>query len=303
MSGFHEGELAVQRRAGVSGQAARLAGMLDPPAIDGGLRAFLADRDLVMITARDRAGRLWTSPLFGPPGFLRGHDATLEVGALPGADDPLAGMPVGQPVGMIAVDFARRRRVRLNGTLSTLGERGLVVDADQAYGNCPSYIQQRVLEHGPGPAADPRDAGGETGTALTGEEIALVRRADTFILGTTHPERGSDASHRGGAPGFVRVEDGELWWPDYPGNNLFNSMGNIAVDPETALLFFDFDAGTLLQLSGRARLEWSDPGGPGDDGGTGRRVRFTPDHVVLRRGVPLHALAFRPFPRNPPVAS
>lgn len=63
---------------------------------------------------------------------------------------------------------------------------------------------------------------------------------------------GADASHRGGAPGFVRVDESGFWWPDYPGNNLFNSLGNLAVNPEAALLFFHFTAGRILHLSGTA---------------------------------------------------
>jgi len=53
----------------------------------------------------------------------------------------------------------------------------------------------------------------------------MIAASDTFFLGTTHPVRGSDASHRGGPAGFVRVDGDQLWWPDYPGNNLFNSFG------------------------------------------------------------------------------
>ena len=75
----------------------------------------------------------------------------------------------------------------------------------------------------------------------------------------------------------MRVEDdGTLWWPDYPGNNMFNSMGNLAENAEAALLFVDFDGGTALHLTGRAEVACIDESSPGDDGGTGRRVRFIP---------------------------
>lgn len=92
-------------------------------------------------------------------------------------------------------------------------------------------------------------------------------------------------SGRGEPPGFVRVERGQLWWPDYPGNNLFHSMGNIVEDPSTALLFMDFRTRTSLQLSGRSVIEWVPLGGRGDDGCTGRRVRFTPERI--RSAVPI----------------
>src|ERR1700675_4690823 len=91
---------------------------------------------------------------------------------------------------------------------------------------------------------------------LSPEDAALIRSADTFFPRTTNPDRGSDSSLRGGTPGFVRVDGRWLWWPDYPGNNLFNSFGNLAVDPEAALLFLDFPTGHTVHLSGTAAVEW-----------------------------------------------
>ena len=92
--------------------------------------------------------------------------------------------------------------------------------------------------------------------SLGADDIALIRSADTFFLGTTHPERGNDASHRGGPAGFVHVDHNTVEWPDYPGNNMFNSFGNLEIDPTAALLFIDFDSGRTLQLSGRAVVDW-----------------------------------------------
>jgi predicted pyridoxine 5'-phosphate oxidase superfamily flavin-nucleotide-binding protein len=128
-------------------------------------------------------------------------------------------------------------------------------------------------------------------------DIALVRGSNTFLLGTTHPDHGNDASHRGGAPGFVRVEDERtLWWPDYPGNNMFNSLGNLAVDPTAALLFVDFATGATLHLSGRAELDRS-PIASADDV-TGRRVRFTVEAVADGEAIPLRAVQDRPGDRD-----
>jgi uncharacterized protein len=298
--GFHEGELAVQRQAGVERLAARLAGMLDPPMLDGGMRQYLADRHMIMVASRDAVGRLWVSPVFGPRGFLDAHDATLSVQSRPQAGDPLEQLHTGQPIAVIAVDFAIRRRLRVNGILTASSPDSFVIAVDQAYGNCPQYIQQRQVEDDSGSASTAtRQTHTRRSETLAPDDIQLVQRADTFILGTTHPMRGTDASHRGGAPGFVRVEGNELWWPDYPGNNLFNSLGNIAVDPAAAMLFFDFAAGDAVQLSGEAAVEWIGPGSPGDDGGTGRRVRFTPRHIVRRNDLSFHATAVKPYPRNP----
>jgi hypothetical protein len=210
--------------------------------------------------------------------------------------DPLHGLPSGQKVGMTAIEFATRRRVRVNGTL-TGADHILTVEVEQAYGNCPQYIQPRLL------TADGLDraADGDVhrGVALRPEDTDLIRASDTFFLGTVNPGRGADASHRGGAPGFVRTDGHALWWPDYQGNNMFNSLGNLAVDREAALLFLDFATGRTLHLSGTAETEWGEPGRSGDDGHTGRSVRFAPQRLVAGRLLSLRQTAHSPYPRNP----
>jgi len=297
--GFHEGELAVQTRAGVRAQAARLGGaMLAVPDLNGGISRFLAERDFAVLTARDADGRLWTSPLIASAGFLDARDRTLNIHAAPERDDPLTGLPQGQPVGLLAIDFASRRRVRVNGLLPRADADGIQVAVDQAFGNCPKYIQRRHLDHSKN---EPHLYRVSRSEQLDAEATALITRADTFFLGTTHPERGADASHRGGAPGFVRAQDGGLWWPDYPGNNMFNSFGNIEIDPTASLLFIDFDSGARVHVSGTAAVEWTARGIRGDDGGVGRRVRFTVESVVSLLGPALHSDVPEPSPHNPPL--
>ncbi|OCB30100.1 pyridoxamine 5'-phosphate oxidase [Mycobacterium malmoense] len=271
-TGFHEGETATQRRAGVEAEARRLEGMLGASGLSAGTVAFLASQRFAALTGRDRDGVLWISPLAGPPGFLRGDEDLLRVSALPPGGDPLHEIPGGQQVGLIAIDFAARRRLRVNGELVDADGGGLTVRVDQSYGNCPKYIHRHAIDvAGLTAPVSPRRA-----TLLDPADQALIAGSDTFFLGTTHPTRGSDASHRGGPPGFVRVgSPTRLWWPDFPGNNMFNSYGNLAVDDEAALLFIDFDTSAALHLTGTARVRWTEPGAAGDDGGVGRNVAFS----------------------------
>ncbi|OBF44722.1 hypothetical protein A5787_13030 [Mycobacterium sp. 852002-50816_SCH5313054-b] len=277
MTGFHSGELAMQRQAGVEAQAARLAPMLAPGQLRAGTAAFLSEVTFAALTARDTTGRLWTSPLLGPAGFLQAASpTTLRIHASLPSADPLHGPACGQPVGVIAMNFLTRRRLRINGRL-TGNDGGLTIDIDQAYGNCPQYIQQRRIQVDGRP--DDKLVRHYSGLTLRPDDIRLINTADTFFLGTTHAASGNDASHRGGPSGFVHAATGHLWWPDYPGNNMFNSLGNLAADPTAALLFLDFRAGTALQLSGSAEVRWSDAAA-GDDGYTGRHVHFVPQRVV-----------------------
>jgi predicted pyridoxine 5'-phosphate oxidase superfamily flavin-nucleotide-binding protein len=279
VTGFHEGELATQRRAGVEAEAKRLERMLDGSRLSDGATKFLRSLRFAAITGRDSDGALWVSPLSGQPGFLRGDGDTLEISAVLREGDPLHRMPIGQQVGLIAIDFGTRRRLRINGFLVDAADGGMTVRVDQAYGNCPKYIHPHevsVSAEATAAADIPRCA-----TSLSTADRAMIAAADTFFLGTTHPTRGSDASHRGGPPGFVRVDSPDrLWWPDFPGNNMFNSFGNLAVDDEAALLFVDFHTGAAVHLSGTAQVQWTTPGADGDDGGVGRRVVFSVGSVV-----------------------
>lgn len=87
------------------------------------------------------------------------------------------------------------------------------------------------------------------------EHVALIEAAPFFFLATA-AEGAVDCSFKGGAPGFVRVTGpAELEFPDYDGNSMYLSLGNIAVSPPVGLLFMAFDGRSLrLRLRGRAAL-------------------------------------------------
>src|SRR5690606_38761955 len=152
---------------------------------------------------------------------------------------------------------------------------GFALAVQQSFGNCPKYIQARdwhwhssaagPLEQGDGP--DPR-------------WLELVERSDTLIIASQHldPETGGvDISHRGGAPGFVRLGgDGRLWLPDYSGNQMFNTLGNLLLEPRCGLLWVDFASGDLLQLEARAEILWPGQAGIPDLPGAERLVALTP---------------------------
>ncbi|OBK73235.1 pyridoxamine 5'-phosphate oxidase family protein [Mycobacterium sp. 1165178.9] len=286
-TGFHDGELAMQRRAGVEAEAGRLESMLDSSGLSQGAARFLASQRFAALTGRDHNGVLWVSPLAAPPGFLRGQEGVLHVSASPRDGDPLHEIPVGQQVGLIAIDFATRRRLRINGELVGADHGSMTVRVDQSYGNCPKYIHRRAIDVASLTA--PPSKRPERATLLGPSDQAMIATSDTFFLGTSHPTRGSDASHRGGPPGFVRVDSPDrLWWPDFPGNNMFNSYGNLAVDDKAALLFLDFDTGATLHVTGTAHVRWTTPGATGDDGAVGRNVAFSVDAVATLAGLDIH---------------
>lgn len=253
MGPFHEGELEMQRRAGVADEAAavgRIIGATIPPSA----ARFLRDQRLALAGTVDGGGRAWASVLSGPPGFLEAVDERLlRVAALPPADDPLRSNLAARPeLALLAIDPPTRRRMRFNG-------RGLQVEDElflhtaEVYGNCPKYIRRRRIT---GP--NPRRPGNAVRTSrLDDRQRAWIARADTLFVASLHPDRGPDVSHRGGPAGFVRVDDdGRLEIPDFPGNAMFNTLGNLLESPGVGLLFVDFAGGGTLQLSGRATVRF-----------------------------------------------
>jgi predicted pyridoxine 5'-phosphate oxidase superfamily flavin-nucleotide-binding protein len=291
--GFHAGELSVQERAGVREQAAKIGGSIHhavPPAA----KAFLEQRRFVVLATSDPTGRPWASIVTGPPGFASAPEPLeLRIDASPVHGDPLRGNLAGSRfAGLLAIDLATRRRMRVNGRLERSVEGAIVIRVEQAYSNCPKYIQRRAVERKE-PEGSARWV--RRGGILTEEQRSWLRRADTFFIATVNPEDGADASHRGGMPGFLRMEDNRLVWPDYAGNMMYNTLGNIAVHPRAGLIVPDFSTGAVLQLTGRAAILWSGGGMAGAD----RRVELEVEDVVEIAGVLPAADAVDYSPFNP----
>ncbi|NEY33095.1 pyridoxamine 5'-phosphate oxidase family protein [Streptomyces sp. PRKS01-65] len=259
MATYHSGETAVQERAGLAGQAAFSLGGIGesiPPVAQD----FLAEQPLIVLGGADRDGRLWATQLTGEPGFLRLPDPrTVVIDALPLPEDPLAEVLTAGAavrVGMIAIEPATRRRMRINGRARREGG-GLRVDVDQVIANCPKYLQKR--EHR---RAGPDEGGTAERTVTDGTELGpaqqrAVRTADTFFVATASDRGDADASHRGGNPGFVQVLSPTLLrWPDYAGNAMFLTLGNLLLNASAGILVPDWRTGTTLHLSGTARIVW-----------------------------------------------
>ena len=90
---------------------------------------------------------------------------------------------------------------------------------------------------------------------------AFIESVGFFFLATADAEGRPDCSFKGGMPGFVRMTGpSELAWPDYDGNGMFKSLGNILVNPEIALLFIAMGAKPKrLRVNGTATVSREDP--------------------------------------------
>ncbi|WP_243287589.1 pyridoxamine 5'-phosphate oxidase family protein [Geothrix terrae] len=275
---FHEGERAVQVRAGEVHTALLNARMISPSIMQGAI-PFIARQPWVILGGEDAAHRLWCSALIGEGGFAQaepdGSGVTLDLDRAPAhpANPLLATHLEGRPTGALFIEPATRRRLRVNGRIATAGLRRLRLTVEESFPNCSRFIQKRSFD-GIQSTAVPLSAP-RSGTSLGPDELALIAAADTLFLATRHPDRGVDVSHRGGRPGFAQwLDDRTLRLPDYPGNGLFQSFGNLAVDSRMGILVPDFDSGALLHLTGFGQVLWDVPGTEAETGGTSRFLVF-----------------------------
>ncbi|NVM74602.1 hypothetical protein FHW83_000362 [Duganella sp. SG902] len=265
MTPFHAGELAIQERVGVRDHMAGAAAFIRD-FMPEQHRQFYASLPFFFLGALDASGQPWATMLADDPGFVSTPDErTLHIGG--GgmlAGDPLEGqLRVGDHVGGLGLEPTTRRRNRVNGEIVAADEGGLRIAVTQSFGNCPQYIQHR--QHSAAPD-DGHKVQVLRGVALTAADRELIARADTFFIATANMNedagrgRGVDVSHRGGRPGFVRIDDERtLTSPEFVGNFFFNTLGNVNEYPRAGLLFIDFERGDMLHIAVDAEIIWDGP--------------------------------------------
>jgi hypothetical protein len=297
-SPFHAGERSVQERAGVRARIEEVGRKIIRDQMPAEHRELFAALPFLVLGSLDAEQRPWASIVAGTPGFAHAPDPrTLRVDATPPPGDPLrANLADGAPVGVLGIELATRRRNRMNGWIREVDSNGFAIRVAQSFGNCPQYIQaRRVLAR----VADPPPVVARREEPLLSDRARrLVAGADTFFIATASAdarrgsaEEGVDVSHRGGRPGFVRAEsrDGRsvLTAPDFRGNFLFQTLGNLAVNPRAGITFVDFATGDLLLLSGVAEVIW-DGAELASFAGAERLLRFCVDAGVhLANALPL----------------
>lgn len=264
MSAFHAGETAIQQRAGFGEQVASVGQRFIRDAMPEQHQQFFAQLPFALLGVLDAQGYPRAGVLAGVPGFLSAPDAGhLEArGAVVAGAGVSDGLRPGEPFGLLGIEAHTRRRNRLNGWVMPGGGDRLRLQVAQSFGNCPKYIHPRRAEWAPVAAGVRQEMPGWDAAARR-----IVAAADTFFIASAHPQaahaqapaHGVDVSHRGGEPGFVHIDGATLRVPDYPGNRFFNTLGNLELNPWAGLLFIDFGARELLQLTVRARIEWLPP--------------------------------------------
>jgi ferredoxin-NADP reductase/predicted pyridoxine 5'-phosphate oxidase superfamily flavin-nucleotide-binding protein len=262
-SPWHAGERALQQKIGVAERMEVAGQKFIRDHMPDQHRDFYQQLPFLLVGAVDAEGRPWATLLEGPQGFVTSADPKhLALAVEPDPQDPASpGLRAGDAVGLLGIELHSRRRNRVNGVITQASAGLLEIAVEHAFGNCPQYIQQRTYGRSP---SDPASrAPVQALAALDAGAAEMITGADTFFVASyvTHDDgqRSVDVSHRGGRPGFVKVDGNRLTIPDYAGNLHFNTLGNLQSNPRAGLLFVDFDTGDVLQLSGRTELILESP--------------------------------------------
>jgi predicted pyridoxine 5'-phosphate oxidase superfamily flavin-nucleotide-binding protein len=194
-------------------------------------RDFFTAQPFLVVSARDETGRPWATLLEGEDGFVTSPKATvLDINSKPARGDALeTAFSRGADVGILGIELATRRRNRVNGHVGAVKEDGIAFAVDQSFGNCPQYIRERNCWR------SPEEPSGKStrATRLNNAQKAWISSADTFFIASGYRGDGQneafgmDVSHRGGERGFVEVlSSTKIRFPDYAGNNHYNTLGN-----------------------------------------------------------------------------
>lgn len=263
-SPFHPGEQRVQTAMGVRDRIESWAQKVIRSHMPDQHRAFYQALPFIVIAGRDKQSRPWASLLADKPGFIHSPDAqTLQMNNTLGQGDALFGhLEADKPVGLLGIEFATARRNRMNGVISRSEGNTFDIAVQQAFGNCPQYIHARQWHL----SEDNTPAHTHKTTHLSSQQISMINNAQTFFIASGYDNEksgaasGMDASHRGGETGFVQVSSNQhLVWPDYSGNNHFNTVGNLVEDARVGMTFVDFNHGQVLQITGTAEIDWDSP--------------------------------------------
>lgn len=264
---FHDGERAWHERFGIAERMAEIGPRAIRDFMPDQHRELFAELPFALLGLIDASGQPRAVLLAGPAGFIGSPDPrTLELRfAYASEPELIAQLEPGVAVGLLGIQPHTRRRNRANGFVASVADGALVVHVAQSFGNCPKYIVPREARFEPAASQAGRERNVGSAT-LSAAERHIVAAADTFFLASSAspsrtdqaPPYGADISHRGGPPGFVEVEDTAggtvLRVPDYVGNYMFNTLGNLTNHPRAGLLFLDYDYGDVLALEADAAI-------------------------------------------------
>ncbi|EPE25655.1 Riboflavin synthase [Glarea lozoyensis ATCC 20868] len=271
---WHDGEKEMRRLLHVPDHDNPTSPMLTTYAA-----STLQRSPLLALGTLDSKGMPWTTLWGGEPGFSRaiaqqiiGIRATIDR-----LNDPVAeilfdgksdGEVVqaegnGKMVSGLGINLETRSRVKLFGrmvagslqsTEEGIGDVQLVVKIEQSLANCPKYLNIKSLVRS---LPHPRLVSSEL--PLSKEALDTIAEADLFFISSSNHASDMDTNHRGGPIGFVRVLENDskgvsIVYPEYSGNRLYQTLGNLKTTPQAGLAFPNFETGDILYVTGETEI-------------------------------------------------
>ena len=236
---YHAGQIEVQDEANTRPVADMLAGWVGP------VGEFSSVADLLVFATPDGDGDLRFVTVSGPAPLVEiTGSTTIRIPglALAGNEDVMAGG--------LATSLAQLRRARINGRLIP-GDEGWSLETMEAFTNCRKYIA-------PSMAIDATVRSAPVAVEPVSWDDRwlsdLIATAETTFLASISPDGLPDVSHRGGQPGFIRPDasSGQLIWPEYIGDGMFKTAGNVRATGCASLLVLDLHTGDAAELVGKA---------------------------------------------------
>lgn len=276
---MHSGELTIHRLLCVPNKVTRsMPWSLDR--LEPGQQQFFSNISILVIGTLDAQGRPWASILTGsPPGFISSPTRTsVLVNTEISPYDPLVDnldngfIHVGKRLfAGLGLELSERWRSKISGTIegapqpsSISSQKHIRLSVTESQENCPKYINARMVSyHRRSPKLRLRHLGSNNVLIdkACREHIGLC---DAIFIATRHmgthgrasgdAEYSMDVNHRGGKPGFVRCSgDGStLYFPEYSGNRIYSTLGNIQTDHVAGVVFPSFTTGNVLYVTGQA---------------------------------------------------
>ncbi|WP_121626815.1 pyridoxamine 5'-phosphate oxidase family protein [Poseidonibacter antarcticus] len=250
---FHEGEYHIQEIMGVRKSSDTLSSMIKdniPPIAS----KFLKDLNFCIITISTKKDDLFTYTVYNHNNFIEiVNQSQISINLENHSYIPKEFYNIKNiNIGMIGLNFEKAMRIRINGK-GKIKSNKLYLSIDEIYSNCPKHIKRRVLQE------DTKILENQTiqkGRKLNEEIINIISNIDTFFIATSHKEKGLDVSHKGGNKGFLKVlETNQLAFKDVPGNNLYNTIGNIYTNPNINIFFIDFKNYDTYHIKGIASIK------------------------------------------------
>lgn len=295
---FHEGEARLQAESGVDSEAFDDAvAEAFRPELTANEQRFVAGRTFSVAATIDERRRPWASALFGRKNELFSviESTTVKIDPVAVDGDPFRqNVSATGELGVLYFDPSRRRRAKSLGNAVVDHDGRVTYRMNRNFGLCTKYIFKREHE-----AADDRahdKVAPERRSGLDQHDRDQLSDADTIFLASHHEEHGTDATHRGGPAGFITVvDDTTVSLPDYVGNGMFQTLGNLLLDDRIGVLALDFGSGRSLHLTGTGSIVES----PLDDVLSERTLVIHIDEVLVTWPTIGHWTDIEAFPIRP----